>query len=75
MQAETLTEQSGRSASRMLLLLATIAMIIIILTDPADQIFHLKVPVFVSIILIWLDRHGMSGSTDPIRRHWRMWPI
>jgi len=49
--------------SRRLLSLAVVTLVFAALSDPADRIFHIKVPAFVAVILVWLYRRGPTGRT------------
>lgn len=49
--------------SRRILLFALIALVSAALFDPADLIFHLKVPAFVAVLLVWLYRRGLGKAT------------
>jgi hypothetical protein len=58
---------SSRSVSRLLLLFGICLLTFTALIDPADDIFHLKVPAFILVILVWLWRRGLSRSTLTLR--------
>lgn len=62
---------SSRSVSRLLLLFGICLLTFAALIDPADEIFHLKVPAFILIILVWLWRRGLAR----IRLTLRVWAI
>lgn len=51
------------SASRRLLLFAVVILAFAAVVDPADQIFHLKVPAFVLVVLVCIFRRGLTGRT------------
>ena len=64
-----LSEPSAGIVSRRLLLLAVIMLAFAALLDPADRIFHMKVPAFVAVLSVWLYCRGL-GSRILTQRMW-----
>jgi hypothetical protein len=60
---QELSEPYVGMVSCRVLLLAVGLLFFVALVDPADTIFHLKEPVFVSVILIWVLRRGLMRRT------------
>jgi hypothetical protein len=60
---DRLTAGLGGAASRLLLLSAVILLVFAALLDPADQIFHLKIPAFSAVVLISICRRGLFRKT------------
>jgi len=54
---------SPRAASRLLLLAGICLLTFAALIDPADEIFHLKVPAFALVMLVWILRRGLARPT------------
>lgn len=49
-------DKEPRTLSRRLLLWSIVLLVLVSLIDPADQIFHAKVPFFLLIVLVWIFR-------------------
>ncbi|HKU24817.1 MAG TPA: hypothetical protein VJQ54_05050 [Candidatus Sulfotelmatobacter sp.] len=53
--------------SRWLLLVGVCLLTAAALIDPADKIFHMKIPAFALIVVVWLGRRGVRKGTVPPR--------
>ena len=49
--------------SRWLLLAGVCFLTAAALIDPADKIFHMKIPAFAVVVLVWLVRQGVTKRT------------
>ena len=51
------------ATSRRILQLAIIVLVFVALFDPTDKILHIKVPIFIAVVFVWLYRRAIDGGT------------